>query len=231
MICPKCRNEKLDLDVCSQCGLTEREALLQAAQVSRRDGKLSPAINFYDKYLRLEPGDAEALRQKATCLYLHAVQRMEPTWFDQANQALKLILEKDWAWEAGHQHRIDLFSSFGRLEELEEEYRQVQTDDEPKQTACLNALKVIQLTKKFKEETFLSTESALDANALWLKKTWPLLLLPFVLWVMFEFSDFIRAKETDDYSWLFFVWILLGLLVILLFYIYMKLSRDSRKKK
>jgi hypothetical protein len=231
LICPKCRNEKLTQDVCPQCGLTEREALLQAAQSSRQEGKISSAISFYDKYLRLEPASAEILRQKAICLYLEAVKSKEQNWFDQANRTLVFELEKDWNWESGHQYRIDLFFSFGRLEELEAEYRQVQTADELKQAVCSNVLKIIQLTKKFKDENFLFADSAPKAKWSWLRKAWPLLLLPIVLWGMFLLSDSTPSKDPEYFSWIPFVWVLMGISVILLLLIAMKLNRYDAKKK
>jgi hypothetical protein len=230
LICPKCRNEKLDQDVCPQCGLAEREALLQAAQLSRQKGNISSAIDFFDRYLHLEPDNIEVKRQKIACLYLETVKSMEPSRFDQVNRMLALGLERDWNWETGHQYRINLFSSFGRLNELEEEYLRIRASDETKQAVCVKVLNIIQLTKKFKEETPLSADSAPNARLSWLRKAWPLLLLPIVLWGMFKLSDTSASKDPEYFSWMPFVWIILGILVILLLLVAMKLNRYNSKK-
>jgi hypothetical protein len=231
LICPKCRNEKLAQDVCPQCGLPEREALLQAAQSFRQAGKISSAIGYLDRCLHLGPGDTEALRQKAVCLYLEAIKSRELKWFDQANQTLVLELEKDWNWEPGHQYRIDLFSSFGRLKELEEEYLQTQTSDPVKKTICADMLKIIRLTRKFKEETLLTAESEPNNKWSWLKTMWPLGLLPFAILAMFMLSAAARSKETGYLEWIPYLWMLLGISVIFLFLFTMKLVHDNKKRK
>jgi hypothetical protein len=231
LICPKCKNEKLDRDICPRCGLSECEALLQTAQSFHQEGNISSAIEFYGRYLRLKPSNTEVSRQKVICLYLEAVKSKKPEWFDQANRALVLELEKDWNWEPGHQYRIDLFSSFGKLKELEEEYLRIQTSGETKRAVCANLLKIIRLTKKFKEENLTFANSAPKTNLSWLRKAWPLLLIPVVLLGLFSLSDSSTSKDPEYFSWAPFIGIILGLLIVILLLVALKLNRQNPKNK
>lgn len=211
MICPQCKNEKLDEDICHECGLSEKEALKSVADTLQREGRTALAIEFYQKYLLLDPDSIEVLRKKSSCLCLEAMGRGTVSMFDAANEALMQTLHKEWGWEKGHQFRVDLFSRFGKLADLREEYENIARQDAPRKESCEDIVKIIKLTEKFKNEppavlTELNQEDKLFAV---LKNFWPLFVGAMIGWVAIEVT---ASFVSDDKNNKLIVFLLRGFL-------------------
>ena len=233
MICSQCKNEKWDRDICPVCGLSEKDSLLLKADNLKAEGKNLSASEVYQKYLQLNPGDLNALKKRATVLCLDTISTFEGHKFDHANDALLQTLEKDWFWERGHELRIDLYSRFGELEKLAEEYKKFGMKDETRKPSCDRWIVTIQLTKKYSEnlptiDTTLPQEDDFLVN---LKSYWMVLLLPFLLWGIFKVPFFSKAEgENGFYKTIFFM-IVLGVLILATFAFVIAANRRKRAGK
>jgi tetratricopeptide (TPR) repeat protein len=186
MICPNCKNEKWSEEVCPQCGLDQKTALLTQGDLYQKQGRALEAVRFYEDYLRLDPGQWDVLRKRAISLYGAALSAGTKPLFEKADQALALALDKEWDWEQGHQFRVNLFYASGDLKELEQIYSRIGLDRPDRREIAEKTLKVIQLTEKF-------AKPASDGSgpAPLLKKIpWLFILLPsvpFWLWLIQKF--------------------------------------------
>jgi len=70
-----------------------------------------------------------------------------------------------------------------------------------------------------------------DNKLSWLKITWPLWLLPFVIWAMSLLPAVVQTRGGKYAFWIPFLWILLGILAILLLLFTLKFIRDNKKRK
>ncbi len=103
MICPLCKNEKWDVDICPKCGLDENEALLTKAKELKLAERYLEAGDLFQKFIQLEPGEENALRMLATCLSIETISRRDVMLFERTRKALTQALDNDWAWDQGHQ--------------------------------------------------------------------------------------------------------------------------------
>lgn len=233
MICPQCKNEKWNDNACPHCGLSEKEALLSAGEGFQKAGRIPQAIECYEKYLELEPGDFKVgcLRAKALCL--EAISTKDPSLFKSADDHFSELLEKRWDWEEGYQQRVNLFYCFGKLEELEAEYR-IRFEEAPqRRDVYQRIIGIIHLARKFKENPPSFTEPVLldEGPTLWSKDFLPLLVgLPLVLGTAYGVSKSLDVKEGNSVFLLFFVFFVSGLIIVALFFLSMNLYRKNRKR-
>ena len=234
MICVQCKNEKWSQDICPNCGWGDREASLAKADQFRQSGRYLSAIDFYNKVLSADPENMDVQMLKANCLYLEAVSTHKKSFFDQARGSLEQILQKKWDWEKGHQLRVDLFLSFGSLDELAKEYEPVANVEGPKKRIAQDIVRIIQLSKKFKENP---PDVIVEVNLTneWvklLKSFWFLPLgIPPLLWLAYKFSSDPHSKEESGTPGLFLVLMIITLMIIAVIYIGMKLYRGNQKKE
>lgn len=233
MICPQCKNEKWNDNACPHCGLGEKEALLSAGEGFQKTGRMPQAIECYEKYLKLEPVDfkVECLKAKALCL--EAVSTKNPTLFKSADDYVSKLLEKHWDWEEGYQQRVNLFYCFGKLEELETEYRLRLEKTPLGRDINQRVIEIIHLTQKFRENPPPFSEPILpdEVPSLWSKDFLPLLVgLPLVLGMAYGVSKFLDVKERNSVFLFFFVFLVSGLIIVALFFLSMNLYRKNRKK-
>ena len=233
MICVQCKNEKWDQDICSQCGLGEKEALLKRANGYRNDRNYSQAVDYYNKVLSRDPDDTDVLKQKANCIYSEAVSLREKLLFEKAEELLSSILKNDWSWEKGHQLRIDLFYCFGQLDKLSKEYLEISDREGPRQKIAREALKVIQLTTRFNENP-PNVLTELSSNTEWLlllKSFWLLFLgIPGLLWLVYKLTVAPHAREESNAPGLFFVLMIIITTIILIIYTSMKMYKRNQTK-
>jgi hypothetical protein len=229
LICPHCRNEKLDQDICPHCGLDEKTALLKSADLARGSGKTEQAITYYDRYLQLSY-DPEVNRQRVSCLYILAVSHFDGPWFNKTSEGLFCVLNDDWSWQRGHQCLIDLFNNYGKLELLEKEYERIAEQDESKRQKCESLIETIRLMQKFKENPPIAFTAISDSNSL-LKSLWPLSGIPFLLWGMFQVAVLAKAKDENHKPLLIFIFFILGLGVCILILISMNRYKGKDRKK
>lgn len=231
MICPNCKNEKWDADTCPQCGLDGKTALLSLADTLRKAGKWRQAAETYDKYLALAPGVKDVKRRKASCL-CQAAATSDPALFDMAGVFLGQLLEEDWDWEEGHLLRMDLFYHFGKLDVLLNEYQQTGFRNENRKAYCDQMIRVIRLTDQFrKNPPVVHTSLEGEGGRLsWLKKYWPLVIgLPLVVLAVVKVSTTPHSKDEGNFLFLFLAYVILGLIVLVLFFATMQLSKGGKK--
>jgi hypothetical protein len=235
LICPNCKNEKLDKDICPQCKLSETEALSATAENYRLKGNTKLAIEFYNRYLRLEPTSADILRKKANALHMEAIASKEEILFNQANDALLFVLNKDWDWEKGHHYRVNLFFHFGKLENLKREYETIFLEDEIRREICKVVLKIITLTEKFNQEKLdtSSTDSNSEKDVKILRRTFlPLIIgLPILLSAVYATTSELGAKDSNNVLMMTGVFMLLGVSILILILFCMRTYRTLKKEK
>lgn len=148
MICPNCKNEKWEKDVCPVCGLAEWDAWEAVGVRAHSQGRFPQAVAAYEKVLESNPHDPGAARGRALSLAAWAETTSDPELFERAQAAFSGILEADWGWMEGHQVRLRLHQRSGRLEELLEKYRTSgpEGDGEPIRAEMI---RVLELTRKF----------------------------------------------------------------------------------
>lgn len=232
MICPNCKNEKWDADTCSQCGLDERAALLSSADGLRKDGKWRKAAEAYDRYLKLYSDRTEVRRRKASCLSQEAARSLDPALFESANVDLGQVLEEDWGWEEGHRLRMDLFYKFGKLEDLRSEYEQMELKDENRAAFSAYMSRVIRLTEQFKKNPPIVHSSLEEEGGRfqWFKNYWPLVTgLPLVLLAVVKVSSLPRSNGGNSFLFLFLTYLMLGIIVLALFFATMQLRKGEKK--
>lgn len=184
MICPYCKHEKMDAVSCPQCGLGEKEALLKAADLYWAEGKQELAVDYYGRYLALQPGDFDVACKRASYLCSMAQDRRDPVLFTKTDGQLVQILQGHWDWQAGHQRRVDLYFCFGKLDELVAEYQKTGEQDPSRASRCAEVIRLIQLVRRFKDELPMVPESLRgeDELSLLFRSFSPLLLGILVCW-------------------------------------------------
>jgi tetratricopeptide (TPR) repeat protein len=195
MLCPNCKNEKWSDEVCPQCGLDQKAALLTQGDLYQQEGRSLEAAKFYGQYLLLDPDQWDVLRKRAIGLYGAALSSMDKTLFEKADQALALALEKEWDWEQGHQFRVNLFYAFGNLKEIEAIYTQISRGNPARREIAEKNLRIIQLTEQFAKPA--SEESGAAPKKPTPKWLVPLLLLatPIWLWILVKT---LNSDQTDS---------------------------------
>lgn len=174
----------MDSASCPQCGLGEKEALLKAADLYWAEGKQKLAVDYYGRYLSLEPGDFETACKNASRLSAMAREQRDPQLFEKADGQLVKILQGHWDWQGGHQSRIDLHFCFGKLDSLLAEYQKAAEQDPSRAARCGEMIRLIQLVRRFKDEQPAVPESLKGEEdfSLFLKSFFPLLLGILVTW-------------------------------------------------
>jgi tetratricopeptide (TPR) repeat protein len=178
LICPCCKNEKLEADICPNCSLGQKEALLKAADECWGQEKPDQAIEYYGKYLALQPDDFDIACKRADCLCLLTLRRRDQALFKQADHDLLQILENHWDWETGHRHRMDLYGLFDKLELLVQEYDKIHRRNPSRAESCDKIIHNIKLVSRFKNAPPLVPATPADTSeafVLW-QSFWPLLL-------------------------------------------------------
>ena len=185
MICPNCKNEKWNEEVCPRCGLDSKAAFLAQGDLYQQQGRALEAAKFYEETLRLDPDQWDVLRKRAIVLYCAALSAGAKPLFEKADQALALALDKEWDWEQGHQFRVNLFYAFGDLKEIEQVYAKISRENPPRKEMADKILQVIQLTEKFANPD----PDGPAPKPAWLRSNnpWVLIFLasiPFWLWLI-----------------------------------------------
>lgn len=192
MICPNCKNEKWSEEVCPQCGLDQKSALLAQGDLYQQKGRPLEATKFYEQYLLLDPDQWDVLRKRAIVLYGAALKSMDKTLFEKADQALALALEKEWDWEQGHQFRVNLFYAYGNLKEMEAIYTQISGENPGRREIAEKNLKIIRLTEQFANPAPEQADVApKKETSKWLV---PLLLLATPIWIW----GLLKALNSDQ---------------------------------
>ena len=178
MICTYCRNEKMDAATCPNCGLGEKEAFLKAADLYWTEGRQELAVDYYGRYLALEPGDFEVACKDAAYLSAMARERRDARLFEKADKRISQILEGRWDWQTGHQSRVDLYFCFGKLDGLIAQYEKTAREDPGRAATCGEMIRLIRLVMRFKEEKPAVPESLKggDETSLVVESFWPLLM-------------------------------------------------------
>lgn len=231
MICPRCKNEKLDQNICPHCGLDEKTALIKSADSAHQDGKVELAITYYDRYLQLSY-DPEINQKRASCLFMFAASHFGDSNFNKACEGLFRALNDDWSWQKGHQFLIDLFYKYGKLEILEKEYEQIASHDELKRKECERLIGTIRLLKKFKDNPPSASTALSDFDAgTTLKSFLPLSGIPFLLWGIYKAANLARSKDGNHTPLLIFICFVLGLAICVLILISMNRFKGKNKEK
>ena len=234
MICVQCRNEKWDQDTCPHCGLDEKLALLTKADQLRLAGNNALAAEYFTKFLGYDPDNSEVLKRNAGCLYFEAISTKSETWFEKADAGLKASLARDWDWSQGHQLRVDLSFYYHRLDELAREYESISLQNGPQQKIALEVLKIIRLTKKFKEAP-PDVQVQISSDNEWfllVKSFWPsALAIPFLLWLIYRITSASNAREDSNVAALFLVLMVIVMAVILVVYLCMVFYKRNKKKE
>ena len=230
MICSHCKNEKWDIDVCPNCGLSEREALWAEAEKSRKSQKWLFAVKAYQKYLLFQPRHLEALQKVANCLSMIASLNFQDSLFHQASQAIFEALNEDWDWERGHELLIDLYTRYEKLEDLSKQYEQIASREVAKAKICENMVRTIRLTQKFKNALPVVNTSLDQTNSLkeFIKDFWFLFLLPLLLGAIYIGSTLLNSRNEKQTYFLIFLITGLGLSVLVTFMVSVALRRKKR---
>src|SRR6185369_5572075 len=151
-------------------------ALLESARKYQEHKKWVRAASGYRRYLQENPKNAGVLARLAYCAWQEALLLRTPEATDQADKDLIEALSLDWAWEAGHQYRVQLSVLRGGLPELKREYELAARTDPAREEAALRVLKVIGLTEKFTERSAFGNSERSKRTGLWLflRIYWPL---------------------------------------------------------
>jgi tetratricopeptide (TPR) repeat protein len=233
LICPNCKSERWEGELCPQCGLSEKQAFLKLAASYRNSGKPGPATECYEKILRLDPEDKEVRREKALCLVQEAMSRRDAGLFLKSDEALKGILLGDWGWEKGHEQRVSLSACFGELEKLQKEYAKEIGSDPSKKETGEKILETITLARKFSEnppvaETTLGPE---ESVGLWLRSFWPVILGFFSLPLFVGALPSLReVKALNQYLTIFFAWAFLVFSMVFLFILSLNFYKKNKTK-
>lgn len=235
MICPKCRHEKWAEDICPNCGLDQKKALLVMAEFTRESNRFTEASKLYDQFLQLVPEDLEAQKGKATCLYLEGLKDLDENKFQKADEAIIRILEKDWAWEKGHLSRVDLYFHFFKIEKLKKDYEGIATHDENKRIVCQKILEIIRLTSKFHETPPVvrtNISGRYQDFESFFKKYWIMIFgTSFLLWMIWVLAEMSRLAAENKKMIIVFVSFISGLGLLMLFFINIAILRKKSKQK
>jgi hypothetical protein len=232
LICLLCKNEKWDADICSNCGLDKKEALLAKAKELKLSEKYLEAGDLFQKFLQLEPGEKNALSMLATCLSIEAISRRDVMLFERTRRALTQALDNDWAWDQGHQFQIDLFICFGKQADLIKDYEQMVLRDDTRRSISKKMIKIIQLTERFKKNPpVVSTSSTSNLELLKsFKKYWTLLFgLPILLGVIYEVPNFSYGNGEKKSFLALFIFMIFGTGILVLILVGMNIYRKNNK--
>jgi tetratricopeptide (TPR) repeat protein len=196
MLCPNCKNEKWNEEVCPQCGLDQTTALLKQGDLYQQQGRALDAAKFYEEYLRLDPDQWDVLRKHAIVLYRAALSAGTKPLFERADQALALALNKEWDWEQGHQFRVNLFYAFGDLKEIEQVYARIGRENPPRKEIADKTLQVIQLTEKFAQPDS-DSPSAKPAPPRPINP-WVFILLPLIPFCLWLIQGLLFPSDAQD---------------------------------
>lgn len=236
MICPKCRHEKWADDICPNCGLDQKNALLEMAESARGSDRFAEASKFFDQYLQIVPNDLEAHRGNAICLYLDSLKNPNENSFRKADDAIIQVLERDWDWEKGHLSRLDLHFQFSKIESLKKEYEEISVRNAEKRATCNKILEVARLTSKFHEAPPAVRTDILDWRqelVIFFKNFWSMIFgIPFLLWMIWELAEMSRSIDENKKIYYSFVLFFLGLSVLMLFFFNVgKFGKKSNKNE
>jgi hypothetical protein len=233
LICPFCKNEKLNESVCPFCKLDGAAALLESARKHQDHKKWVRAANGYRRYLEENPKNAGVLARLAYCAWQEALLLRTPEAVDQADKDLFEALSQDWAWEAGHQYRVHLSVLRGSLPDLKKEYELAARTDPAREETALSVLKTIGLTEKFTERTAFGNAERSKRTDLWffLRIYWP---LGAGILLTSAFSAVISGETYGPKTLLFFTSLVLFsdfALIVFSFYLYRKVKLKDRKRE
>jgi tetratricopeptide (TPR) repeat protein len=185
MLCPNCKNEKWNEEVCPRCGMDPQTALLSKADLYQQEGRHLDAARYYEDYLKLEPGQWDVVRKKAVALYGAALKAQDKNSFTKADQALAEALEQEWDWEQGHQFRVNLSYEYGRLEDIKDQYERAAAQTPARKGQAEKAMKIILLTERFAAPS--DEEKAASPKKSWISSDWITLamVLAVPLWLWF----------------------------------------------
>ena len=184
MLCPNCKNEKWNEEVCPRCGMDSQAALLSKGDLYQQEGRPLDAARCYEQYLKLSPDSWDVARKRAICLYAGALSRQDGP-FAQADQALAQALEQEWDWEQGHQFRVNLAYAYGRLEEVRDYYEKTAAENLERREQADKTMKIILLTERFAAPE--GEDKAASPKKPWISSDWVTLamVLAVPLWLWF----------------------------------------------
>ncbi len=187
----------MDAPACPHCGLQEKEALLKAADLYWAEGKQDLSVDYYGRYLALDPSDFDTACKRAAYLCSMARERRDTLLFQKADQGIAEILRDHWDWKAGHQNRMDLYFCFGKLDGLLAQYQKIAGEDPAKAGIGGEMGQWIRLMMRFKEEKPNVPESLKvgEGSSLLFESFWPLLL---AIAFSFALGVFIPAGSSPD---------------------------------
>jgi tetratricopeptide (TPR) repeat protein len=185
MLCPNCKNEKWNEEVCPHCGMDPKAALLSKGDLYQQEGRHLDAARYYEDYLKLDPGQWDAVRKKAIALYGAALGAKDKNIFTKADQALVQALDQEWDWEQGHQFRVNLSYEYGQLEDIKDQYERAAAQVPGRKDQAEKAMKIILLTERFASPD--SEEKSESPKKSWLSSDWITLgmVLAVPLWLWF----------------------------------------------
>ena len=234
MICPLCKNEKWEDDICPKCGLDENEALLTKTKELKLTERYLEAEDLFKKFILLEPGEENVLRMLATCLSIETISRRDVMLFERTRTALTQALDNDWAWDQGHQFQINLFICFGKQKDLIKDYEQIGLRDETRKNISEKMIKIIKLTEKYKVNppmvsTNLNSDSGLITS---LEKYWNFLFgLCVFLWAINEVPNISKGLEEKKSFLAAFIFFIFGTGILVLILVGMNIYRNNNGKK
>jgi tetratricopeptide (TPR) repeat protein len=234
LICRNCRNEKLDSDICPECGLSDKDALLASAEALNQKGKTTAALEAYETYLRSQPNDFEIEKKQALLQCRNAIEKAAGQAFEAADQSISSALEKEWEWNQGHQKKLDLYFSYGKLKELEAFYSEIHKNSPDRSGQCDLMIKSIRAIEKFRENLPAVSSEVGGSRILHLmiKGFWPLLLgTPFLMWSAYTLARMNFAADPYNFKMAFFGYLIIALIWLGLFLISMRLHRQIKETK
>ena len=183
MLCPNCKNDKWNEEVCPRCGMDQKTALLAQGDFYQQEGRHLDAARYYEDYLKLDPGQWDAVRKRAVALYVAALGAKAKNNFTRADEALAKALGQEWDWEQGHQFRVNLSYEYGQLENIKDQY-ELAAQNPARKDQTDKTMKIILLTERFAAPE----GEAETAKKSWLSSDWitltMVLAVPVWLWFL-----------------------------------------------
>jgi hypothetical protein len=232
LICPLCKNEKWNNDICPNCGLGEKEALLARANELKKREMYLEAGDLFQKFLQLEPGQKSALRMLAVCLSIETISRRDVVLYERARAALTQALDSDWLWDQGHQFQIDLSICFQKQADLINDYEKMSLNNEARKSVSERMIKVIRLTEKFKDNPpVVSTNLTSDFGGMsFFKKYWIVLLgLPILLFAIYEVPNIFYGNKEKISFLAPFIFLTLGAGILVLILMGLNIYRKNKE--
>jgi tetratricopeptide (TPR) repeat protein len=234
LICRNCRNEKLDSDICPECGLSEKDALLASAEALSLQGKTTAALEAYAAYLHFQPDAFEIEKKQALLKCRSAMEKATDQAFEAADHGISAVLEREWDWQEGHQRKLDLYFSYGKLKELETFYSEVDKNSPDRSGQCALMIKSIRTIEKFRENLPVVSSEVGGSRIFYLmiKGFWPLLLgTPFLMWSAYTLARMNFAADPYNFKMAFLGYLIIALIWLGLFLISMRLHRQNKETK